>query len=174
MVMTFLFKYVLSSLYYWISDHFPKISEDSPKLFRRPDKHPRTFSNNFREFPKMSKDFRRLPKTFKGDKKMSRRYTNEFKYNLRDKSDITEIIDIFTCERSSHVRISYCFYQFVTTRYTTDFYIINIIIPTSVDQYGLQYYILCDFQISETSPQLAYLLLKLLLPGIEFYHPNSL
>ena len=29
---------------------------------------------------------------------------------------------------SSHVRISYRFYQFVTTRYTTDFYIIIIII----------------------------------------------
>ena len=28
---------------------------------------------------------------------------------------------------SSHVRISYRFYQFVTTRYTTDFYIIKII-----------------------------------------------
>ena len=26
---------------------------------------------------------------------------------------------------SSHVRISYRFYEFVTTRYTTDFYIIN-------------------------------------------------
>ena len=26
---------------------------------------------------------------------------------------------------SSHVRISYRFYQFVTTRYTTDFYIIK-------------------------------------------------
>ena len=49
------------------------------------------------------------------------------KYNLRDKPDVTEIIDIFTCEDiiSSHVRISYRFYQFVTTRYTTDFYIIN-------------------------------------------------
>ena len=46
---------------------------------------------------------------------------------LRDKPDVTEIIDIFTCEDiiSSHVRISYRFYQFVTTRYTTDFYIIN-------------------------------------------------
>ena len=29
---------------------------------------------------------------------------------------------------SSHVRISYRFYEFVTTRYTTDFYIINSII----------------------------------------------
>ena len=28
---------------------------------------------------------------------------------------------------SSHVRISYRFYQFVTTRYTTDFYIIKVI-----------------------------------------------
>ena len=30
-----------------------------------------------------------------------------------------------TSSISSHVRISYRFYQFVTTRYTTDFYIIN-------------------------------------------------
>ena len=30
-----------------------------------------------------------------------------------------------TCIISSHVRISYRFYQFVTTRYTTDFYIIK-------------------------------------------------
>ena len=34
-------------------------------------------------------------------------------------------IHIFTCEViiSLHVRISYRFYQFVITRYTTDFYI---------------------------------------------------
>ena len=58
---------------------------------------------------------------------MFRWYTNEFKYNLRNKLDNTEIIDIVTCEDiiSSHVRISYRFYQFVTTRYTTDFYIIK-------------------------------------------------
>ena len=51
---------------------------------------------------------------------------NYLKYNLRDKLDITEVIDIFTCENiiSSHVRM-YRFYQFVTTRYTTDFYIIK-------------------------------------------------
>ena len=81
-----------------ISDHFPKIYEDSPKLFRRPDERSRTFSENFRKFPKMSEDFRRFPKTFEGDPKLFRWYTNEFKYNLRDKRDITEIIDIFTCE----------------------------------------------------------------------------
>ena len=113
-----------------ISDHFPKIYKDSPKLFRRPDERSRTFSENFRKFPKMSEDFRRLPKTFEGDPKMFRWYTNKFKYNLRDKRDITEIINIFTCEDiiSSHVRISYRFYQFVTTRYTTDFYIIKLLI----------------------------------------------
>ena len=46
-----------------ISDHLPKISEDFPKLFRIPDERFRTFSENFRKFPKMSEDFRRLPKT---------------------------------------------------------------------------------------------------------------
>ena len=111
-----------------ISDHFPKISEDFPKLFRRLDERSRTFSENFRKFPKMPEDFRSLPKTFEEDPKMFRWYANEFKYNLRDKLDNTEIIDIFTCEDiiSSHVRISYRFYQFVTTRYTTDFYIIKL------------------------------------------------
>ena len=93
-----------------ISDHFPKISEDFPKLSRRPDER--------------SRKFRGRPE----DPKMFRWYTNEFKYNLRDILDIPEVIDIFTCEdiMSSHVRISYRFYQFVTTRYTTDFYIINM------------------------------------------------
>ena len=57
---------------------------------------------------------------------MFRWYTNYFKYNLRDKLGISEIIDIFSCDDiiSSHVRISYCFYEIVTTWYTTDFYII--------------------------------------------------
>ena len=81
-----------------ISDHFPKIPEDFSKLFRRLDERSRTFPENFRKFPKMSEDSRRLPKTFEEDPKMFRWYTNEFKYNLRDKLDITEIIDIFTCE----------------------------------------------------------------------------
>ena len=90
-----------------ISDHFPKISEDFPKLSRRPDERSRTVSDNFRNFPKMSEDCRRLPKTFEEDPKMFRWY----KYNLRDKLDITEVIDIFTCEDiiSSHVRISVSF-----------------------------------------------------------------
>ena len=70
--------------------------------------------------PKTAEDFRGRPEEM-----------NEFKYNLRDKLDASEIIDIFTCEEdiiSSHVRISYRFYQFVTTRYTTDFYIIKLVV----------------------------------------------
>ena len=78
----------------------------------------------------MSEDFRRLPKTFEEEPRMFRWYTNQFKYNLRDKRNliISEIIDIFTCEDiiSLHVRILYRFYQFVTTPWTTDFYIIKV------------------------------------------------
>ena len=44
-----------------ISDHFPKISEDFPKLSRRPDDRSRTFSENFRRFPKITEDFRGRP-----------------------------------------------------------------------------------------------------------------
>ena len=81
-----------------ISDHLQKISEDFSKLFRKPDERSRTFSENFRKFPKMSEDFRRLLKTFEEDPKMFRWYTNEFKYNLRDKLDFNQIIDKLTCE----------------------------------------------------------------------------
>ena len=41
-------------------------------------------------FPRISKNARRLPKTFEED---PNQYTNQFKYNLRDKLDINEIID---------------------------------------------------------------------------------
>ena len=117
---------------------FFKIFRRFPTTFRRfskiVPKARRTFPNIFREFPKISEDVRRLPKTFEEDPKMFPWCTNKFKYNLRDKLDITEIIDIFTCEDmiSSHVRISYHFYQFVTTRYTTDFYIINCYISKTI------------------------------------------
>ena len=70
------------------SDHFPRIFEDSFKFVRRSHDLYRAFSENVR----------RLPKTFKGDPKMFRSYTNEFKYNLRDKLDICEIINICTNE----------------------------------------------------------------------------
>ena len=41
-----------------ISNHFPKISEDLTKLSRRPDERSRTFSENFRKFPKIAEDSR--------------------------------------------------------------------------------------------------------------------
>ena len=46
-----------------VFDDFPKISDHHPpKFFRIPDVRSRTFSKNFRKFPKMSKDCRRLPR----------------------------------------------------------------------------------------------------------------
>ena len=99
-----------------ISDHSPKLSKDFPKLFRRPDKRSWTFSENFRKSPsKISEDFQRLLKTFEEDPKMFWWYTNEYKYNWYQWN-----------RRYLHMwgyRI--VFYEFVTTRYTTDFYIIK-------------------------------------------------
>ena len=43
-----------------VFDDFPKISEDFPKLFRRPDERSRTFSENFQNFRrclKIAEDF---------------------------------------------------------------------------------------------------------------------
>jgi len=78
-----------------ISGHFPKISEDSLKLVWRSQEYCCTFSE---KFVKITEDFWRLLETFEEDPKMFWSYTNEFKYNLRDKLDISEIIDIFTSE----------------------------------------------------------------------------
>jgi len=44
----------------------------------------------------ISEDYRRLPKTFEEDPKMFRSYSNKFKYSLRVRHDISEVIDIFT------------------------------------------------------------------------------
>ena len=70
-----------------VFDDFPKISHHFLKIFKIVP-GARTFSEHFR----------RLPKTFEENPKMFRLYTKEFKYNLRDKLDISEIIDIFTSE----------------------------------------------------------------------------
>ena len=59
-----------------VFDDFPKISKDFPKLFRIPDERSRKF-----------------PKTSEEDPKMFRWYTNEFKYNVRDKPDVIERYD---------------------------------------------------------------------------------
>ena len=48
------------------------------------------------QFQKISEIFGRFPKTFEEDLKTPRSYTNEFKNNLRNKLDISEIINIFT------------------------------------------------------------------------------
>ena len=98
-----------------ISDHFPKISEDFSKLFRRPEKHSRTFSENFRKFTKMSEDCRRL----------SRKIGRCFDDTTTNLSTIqeTNLISVKS-SISSHMRVSYRFYQFVTTRITLNFYII--------------------------------------------------
>ena len=62
----------------------------------------RIFPTAFQIFPKpgfsktCSKVTRTLPKTFEENLKMFRSYTNEVKYKLTDKFDVSEIIDIFT------------------------------------------------------------------------------
>ena len=63
-----------------ISDHFPKISEDFQNC-------PEGQANVPKRFPITVRRFSRNPKMF-------RSYTNECKYNFRDKLDISEIIDI--------------------------------------------------------------------------------
>ena len=78
----------MTALLMKISDYFPNMSKEFPKLPRRPDEGSQAFSDNLRKFLKISEE----------DSNMFRWYTNEFKYNLRDKLDINEIIDIFTCE----------------------------------------------------------------------------
>ena len=62
---------------------------EDPKIFaHRLHERCRTFRENVR----------RLPKNFEEDPYVFRSYTNEFKYNLRDKLDINESIDILTSE----------------------------------------------------------------------------
>ena len=72
-----------------IFDHFPNISEDASILVQR-SSHERCRT--------IFETFRILPKTLEQNPKMFRSYNNEFKYTLRDKLDISEIIDIFTSE----------------------------------------------------------------------------
>ena len=68
---------------------FPQILQN---LF---ESHTNVAEHIFRKFFKITEDFQRLPKTFEEYLKMFRSYTNEFKYNLRDKLDISEVIIIF-------------------------------------------------------------------------------
>ena len=103
---------------------FPKISQNCSEGQTNVPEHFPRISENSRRYPKIAEDCRRLSRK---TRRIFRWGTNYFKYNLRDKLDISEINDIFTCEDiiSSHVRISYRFYHFVTTRYNTEFYTIK-------------------------------------------------
>ena len=50
-------------------------------------------------FPTIYEDYRRFPKTSEKDLKISRsRRTKEFKYNSKDKLDISEVTNLLTCE----------------------------------------------------------------------------
>ena len=118
----------LMTAFLMIFRRFPTTFRRFPKNFQNCSEGqksvPEHFSENFWKFPKIPEDSRRLSRR-------TRRCFDDtptnLSTNLRDKLDVSEIIDIFTCEDiiSSHVRISYRFYQLVTTRYTTDFYIIK-------------------------------------------------
>ena len=77
---------------------FPTTFRRFPKIFQNCSEGQTNVPEHFPRISKISEDVRRLPKTFKEDPKMFRWYTNEFKYNLRDKLDINEIIDKLTCE----------------------------------------------------------------------------
>ena len=77
---------------------FPTTFRRFPKIFQNCSEGQ---TNAPEHFPRNSENFRRLPKIaedFEEDPKMFRWYTNEFKYNLRDKLDINEIIDKLACE----------------------------------------------------------------------------
>ena len=64
-----------------------------PKISKIVSKTRRTFPNIFQKLSKISEDFH-----FEEDPKLFRSYTNEFKYNLRDKLEISEIIGIVSYE----------------------------------------------------------------------------
>ena len=104
---------------------FRPLSKDFRKFSKIVMKTRQMFSNIFQEFLKISKDVRRLPKTFKKTRRCFDDTPTNL-CNLRVTLDVSEIIDKCEVIISSRVRIAYRFYQFVTTRYTTDFYIIII------------------------------------------------
>ena len=72
-----------------ISDHLPKIS----KIFQNCSEYQTKVPEHFPRISKNSEDVRRFPKTSEEDPKMFRWYTNEFKYNARDKPDVIERYD---------------------------------------------------------------------------------
>ena len=65
-----------------ISRHFQKISENSPKVVRRPDKRFRKFSEHFKRLSKISEE----------DAMVFRSYSGTSKYSLRDYATIPMVI----------------------------------------------------------------------------------
>ena len=103
--------------FWWFSEDFRPPYEDFQRFSKIVPKAGRTLPNIFQKIPKISEDARRLPKIaedFRGRPKMFRWYTKEFKYNLRDKLDINEIIDKLTSEimEINHWGPGYSFYEF--------------------------------------------------------------
>ena len=49
-----------------VFEAFPNISENFPKLLRRPDERSRTFSENFRKFPEDVRRFPKIAEDFRG------------------------------------------------------------------------------------------------------------
>ena len=118
-----------------VFDNFPKISENFLKISKIFQNCSEGQTNVPKHFPRISKNFRRCPKISEDSRRLSRktrRCFDDTPTNLRTIKE-TNLISVKSLISShvrediisSHVRISYYFYQFVTTRCTTDFYIIN-------------------------------------------------
>ena len=65
-----------------ISDHFPKIFQNCSEGQTNFPVHFPTISENYRRFPTIAENFRGRPEDFS-------MISNEFKYNLRNKLDIS-------------------------------------------------------------------------------------
>ena len=73
-------------------DDFPEIFDHFPKIFKDFSKgHTNVAQHFYKTFPNTTEDCQRLSRTF-------RSYINEFKYNLRDKLDVSEMFDVITSE----------------------------------------------------------------------------
>ena len=79
-----------------ISNHFLKISEDSPKIVRRAHEHFRILSKNVQRLDnrRFAEDFRGIPQDVLII--YQRSDTNKYKNSLTVKLDISEVINIFT------------------------------------------------------------------------------
>ena len=98
-------------LFLTIFRRFPTTFRRFPKIFQNRSKGQTNVSEHFRTF---SEDCRRRPRKI-------RRCFDQTPTHLSVVEGTKEKCHII----SSHVRISYCFYHFATTRYTTDIYVIN-------------------------------------------------